>query len=137
MALVAVMQEVALNGRLLKRVKTLTVSNGKKKETMTQEFDFLANVLLVSISTEKNSTYDGPYRTLLVKLGSGVIAYVWCHENRDMVAKLTPGRFYSFEGHKKTGLRSLALTCTAFYTEPLVLTPAAHVEFPGLVTDAV
>jgi hypothetical protein len=107
--------QVELAGRRLKRNKVFNVSNGSKKEEMTQVVDFWCQVLVMSVSEERTSRDRGPYRCVWVKLEDGVSGYVIFGENRELATKLRQGKVYNFEGFEIAG-KSPMLKCHAVVT---------------------
>jgi hypothetical protein len=107
--------QVELAGRRLKRNKVFNVSDGSKKEEMTQVVDFWCQVLVMSVSEERTSRDRGPYRCVWVKLEDGVSGYVIFGENRELATKLRQGKVYNFEGFEIVG-KSPMLKCHAVVT---------------------
>jgi hypothetical protein len=91
------------------------VSDGSKKEEMTQVVDFWCQVLVMSVSEERTSRDRGPYRCVWVKLEDGVSGYVIFGENRELATKLRQGKVYNFEGFEIVG-KSPMLKCHAVVT---------------------
>ena len=112
--------QVDLAGRRLKRNKVFNVSDGAKKEKMTQVVDFWCKVLVMSVSEERTSRDRGPYRSVWVKLEDGVTAYVIFGENRDLATKLRQGLAYNFEGFEIAG-KAPMLKCHAIVAGDMIV----------------
>lgn len=105
-ATVNIQTEVPTSGLSLTRYKEYVISDGKKKEVMTQEVAFFLGAVVVSVSDERSSRTYGTYRSVEVALESGP-AYVIFAENRDKATVLVPGKEYNFEGTPIEGKRPM------------------------------
>ena len=124
MATITMPVQVELCGRRLKRTKYVEVSDLKgKAEVMHELMDFWAKVTVIEVSEERQSKFDGAYRSVLVKFQNGMSGHVIGYDIRNTLARLAPGQQYNFEGYEQKGA-SLMLICMAVVTGKLEITPA-------------